>query len=200
MAVFDYLFLRLQRGAAVRTGFAEALKAAGLGRAGQAAGLFTAQLGWEAAEVAVLAQRPDEAQAAPAPLVALPGTEAVLHADFHVLVPTVRPTPGAALAPGGIYVHRWFEVAAESFDDFVGLSAQAWPDFEARFDARIFGLFEVAAEAPAPTRRLLLLTRYASHGVWEDSRDPTTEAMQTFARRAQLTLSTRAASSLLTPL
>jgi hypothetical protein len=43
----------------------------------------------------------------------------------------------------------------------------------------------------------LLVTRYASHGVWEDSRDPSTTAMQTFARRAMLTLSTRAASTLL---
>ena len=116
------------------------------------------------------------------------------------LAPTIRPTLGAALIPGGIYVHRWFEVDSSTFDEFIALSAEAWPDFEGRFDARIFGLFDLtsARAGDAPGRRhLLLLTRYASHGVWEDSRDPTTAAMQTFARRALLTLSTRAASTLL---
>ncbi len=112
----------------------------------------------------------------------------------------MRPQADAALAPGGIYVHRWFEVNRASVAEFIDLSTQAWPGFEAQFDARIFGLFELTSEwegSPAASHHLLLVTRYASHGVWEDSRDPTTEAMQTFARRAQLTLSTRAASSLL---
>jgi hypothetical protein len=108
--------------------------------------------------------------------------------------------PGAVLKPGGIYVHRWFEVDSSSLNEFIALSAEAWPDFEGRFDAQIFGLLELTSPRPgdAPGRRhLLLITRYASHGVWEDSRDPSTAAMQTFARRAMLTLSTRAASTLL---
>ena len=41
--------------------------------------------------------------------------------------------------------------------------------------------------------------RYASHGVWEASRDPTTDAMKSFQRRAQLTLSSRGCSTLLAP-
>jgi len=42
-----------------------------------------------------------------------------------------------------------------------------------------------------------LITRYADHGVWEASRDPTSEAMQIFARRQQLTRRSWAASTLL---
>ena len=80
----------------------------------------------------------------------------------------------------------------------MALSGEGWQDFERRFDAQVFGLFEVVEPRPEPTvTELLLLTRYGSHGIWEDSRDPSTAAMQTFARRAALTLRTRAASSLL---
>jgi hypothetical protein len=70
------------------------------------------------------------------------------------------------------------------------------------FDARIFGLLKAepsAEDHAAGVVRLLLLTRYASHGVWEESRDPTTEAMQIFARRQQLTRRTWAASTRLVP-
>ena len=85
-------------------------------------------------------------------------------------------------------------------EEFVSLSAQAWPDFEAKFDARIFGLFEAeqsAADKAADEIRFLLITRYGDHGVWETSRDPATEAMRIFARRQALTRYTRAASTLL---
>lgn len=54
MADFDYIELTLQRGAAARRAFVERAKAAGL-PAGRA-GLFVAQLGWEAAQMALLAQ------------------------------------------------------------------------------------------------------------------------------------------------
>jgi len=196
MADFDYALLTLARGAPARRAFADRVRAAGLGANGRRAGLFVAQLGWEAAEAALLAERGGE-NAAFDRLVDAPEVTAAVR---HTLRPTVRPTDDAALAPGGIYVHRWFEVERTSVAEFIDLSTQAWPGFEGQFDARIFGLFELTSEwegAPPASRHLLLVTRYASHGVWEDSRDPTTEAMQTFARRAQLTLSTRAASSLL---
>ncbi len=97
-------------------------------------------------------------------------------------------------------MHRWFEVDSSAFDEFIALSAEAWPDFESRFDAQIFGLFDLTSPRAGDTpghRHLLLITRYASHGIWEDSRDPSTAAMRTFARRSVLTLSTRAASTLL---
>ncbi|MDR3510724.1 MAG: hypothetical protein P4L73_03765 [Caulobacteraceae bacterium] len=200
MALYDYLTLQLARGPAPRARFVEALKTAALGADGRAVGLFAAQLGWEASQVALLVQRAEGQAGVSAALDAVVHAPEVRGRGYQVLRPTVRPRPGDVVAHGGIYVHRWFEVAADSFDDFVALSAEAWPDFEARFDARIFGLFEQVQDDPSANRRLLLVTRYASHGVWEDSRDPTTQAMQTFARRAALTLSTQAASTLLVPL
>jgi hypothetical protein len=195
MAVYDYLTLTLARGPAARAAFIKRLAAAGLADGGKAVGLFVPQLGWEAAQAALLVERGD-----PAALKALSSAPEVVSCEFHELAPTIRPAPGAALKPGGIYVHRWFEVDSSTFDEFIALSAEAWPDFEGRFDTNIFGLFELTTPRPGDTpghRHLLLLTRYASHGVWEESRDPSTAAMQTFARRAMLTLSTRAASTLL---
>jgi hypothetical protein len=202
MADYDYLFLSLARGPAARTRFIEAVAAANLPAAGaRPLGLFTPQLGWEASQAALLVQRGSDGVALAQATAALSHTPEVLACEPHLLRPTIRPLPGAELRPGGIYVHRWFEVDAGSLDTFVALSGSAWPDFEARFDARIFGLFEDLPPTTALAegrRRLLLITRYGDHGVWEASRDPTTEAMQTFARRAALTLSTRGASTLLT--
>ena len=195
MAIFDYLTLTLARGPAARAAFVKRLGAAGLGGGGKAAGLFVPQLGWEAAQAALLVERGD-----PAALKAVSSAPEVVSCEFHELAPTIRPTVNAVLKPGGIYVHRWFEVDSSSLNEFVALSGEAWPDFEGRFDTNIFGLFELMSTRPGDTsghKHLLLLTRYASHGVWEDSRDPSTAAMQTFARRAMLTLSTRAASTLL---
>jgi hypothetical protein len=195
MAAHDYLTLTLKRGPAARAEFIKRLGAARLTDGGKAVGLFTPQLGWEASQAALLVERGDEAA-----LQALTRAPEITSCEAHHLAPTIRPTPGAALKAGGIYVHRWFEVDSSTFDEFVALSAEAWPDFESRFDAQIFGLFELTSPRPGDApghRHLLLVTRYASHGVWEDSRDPSTAAMQTFARRALLTLSTRAASTLL---
>ena len=83
-------------------------------------------------------------------------------------------------------------------DEFVELSTQGWRDFEVRFDASIYGLFEAGRtpdDLDLGVLRLLLITRYGDHGVWEASRDPTSEAMQAFARRQALTRYSIAASS-----
>jgi hypothetical protein len=196
MAVYDYLTFRLARGTVARGQFVTRQAQAGLADGGKVAGLFAAQLGWEASQVALLVERGAEA-GAPEALQTLSRAPEVVSCEFQELSPTVRPSPGAPLKSGGIYVHRWFKVEASEFDEFIALSAEAWPDFESRFDARIFGLFELSSGRTDHHRHLLLVTRYGSHGVWEDSRDPSTAAMQTFARRAILTLSTRAASTLL---
>jgi hypothetical protein len=164
---------------------------------GRVAGLFTAQLGWAAAEFALLVERDAGQLGASAALQSLARAPEVISYTFQELSPTIRPAPGAALKPGGIYVHRWFEVAAGAVDEFVALSAEAWPEFEAGYDAEIFGLFELTSPKTGPSHQLFLVTRYGSHGIWEDSRDPTTTAMKTFARRSTLTLSTRGASTLL---
>ena len=124
----------------------------------------------------------------------------VVDAKLEQLTPTLRPAGDATPKPGGVYVHRWFEVEAGAADEFIELSGQGWARFEAQFDTRIFGLFRAApspSDLEARLARLLLLTRYADHGVWEASRDPTSEAMQIFARRARLTRRSWAASTLL---
>ncbi|MBP7814651.1 MAG: hypothetical protein KA085_00885 [Phenylobacterium sp.] len=114
----------------------------------------------------------------------------VLASEHHSLTPTLRPMDDAPPLAGGIYVHNWFTIDGDAVDEFVGLSGEAWPDFETRFEAKIFGLFlaaESAADRADGARRLLLMTRYRDLGEWQTSRDPTSAAMQVFARRRQLT-------------
>ena len=116
------------------------------------------------------------------------------------LSPTARPREDARPHAGGVYVHNWFNIDAGSVEEFVALSVDAWADFESRFDARIFGLFlaeESDIDRSQDARRLLLMTRYADLGVWQASRDPTTEAMKIFARRRELTRVSLARSCLL---
>jgi hypothetical protein len=91
-------------------------------------------------------------------------------------------------------------VGLADVSEFIALSAQAWPSFETQFEAKIFGLFQADRTADDMAKgqvRLLLLTRYKDHGVWEASRDPTSDAMQIFARRQAITRWTRGCSTLL---
>ena len=200
-AQYDYLFLTLEPGRAAHRALAERVAATPLAQAGGAAlGQFFPQLGWASNEAAVLLRWDPAATEREALVQGVTSGPPVAASVRRKLKPTIRPADGATLAPGGIHVHRWFHVATGAVAEFVELSSKAWPDFEARFDADIFGLFEAeqtTSEAAAGEIALLLITRYASHGVWEDSRDPTTEAMQIFARRQALTRLTRAASTLL---
>ncbi len=114
------------------------------------------------------------------------------HAAHSVdrLAPTLRPTQDGPPEPGGIYVHNWFTIDGDAVDEFVRLSGEAWPDFERRFETKIHGLF-LAAENETDradgARRLLLMTRYRDLGEWQVSRDPTSDAMQVFLRRRELT-------------
>ena len=87
--------------------------------------------------------------------------------------------------------------------EFLTLSTEGWRDFETRFDAHIFGLFTAersSLDRQKGVTRLLLLTRYKDHGVWEASRDPSTAAMQAFQRRSAITKDTWNASTLLVPI
>lgn len=118
------------------------------------------------------------------------------------LRPTARPAEGAWPAQGGVYVHNWFNIDASAVESFLALSVEAWPDFETRFEARIFGLFLADAtelDVSQEARRLLLMTRYRDLGEWQASRDPTTEAMAIFARRRELTRVSLARSCVLIP-
>ena len=187
---YDYHRVTLARIPTPHQALAAHLRGAGLDLVGQ----FSPQLGWANNEAAVLVRAGGDL---PFPL-AVSGPIAT--AEVERLTPTLRPADGAAPTPGGIYVHRWFEVGDSDSGEFIDLSGQGWQRFEAQFATNIFGLFRAeqsAADAQAGAQRLLLITRYADHGVWEASRDPTSEAMQIFARRAQLTRRSWAASTLL---
>lgn len=204
--MYDYLFLDLDAppGAPPTKAYADLVRgrAAAIASAGgEALGLFTPQLGWHARQAALLVSwRPDAAgrQAEIAALTTAPG---VARVERHKLAATARPAASDRPKPGGVHVHRWFAIDADAQDEVVALSVEGWRDFEARFDTHVFGLFAAersAADTAAGITRLLLITRYKDHGVWETSRDPSTAAMAAFMRRQKLTRDTWAASTLLT--
>jgi len=187
---FEYAFLTLARVSAPHQALAAYLQGvAGL------VGQFAPQLGWANNEAAVLLRADVEPGALTVP-------DLIADVRRERLTPTLRPTDERAPRAGGIYVHRWFEVDVAAAAEFIELSGRGWERFEAQFDTQIFGLFRAApspSDSGTGVQRLLLLTRYADHGVWEASRDPSSEAMQIFARRQQLTRRTWAASTLLVP-
>jgi hypothetical protein len=153
-------------------------------------GVFAPQLGFASNEAVVLMLTDGSLGQAPH----------VTGKVHETLVPTIRPLPVAELKGGGIYVHRWFTVDHASLAEFVELSGKAWPDFEAEFDATIFGLFTAERsehDIGQDQTRLLLLTWYKDHGVWEASRRPTRERAGIFMKRHQLTRTTIGRSSLL---
>ena len=198
-AHYDYLTVTLERGAwpaftaHVRNVAAPAIVAAG----GELLGLFQGQLGFAPTEAVVLLRWPEAARDTPRALGGAPG---VVTMAPQILTPTVRPADGGALKKGGIYVHRWFTVDAESVADFVALSNKAWENFENSYDTEIFGLFtaeRTAQDLRGGAGRLLLLTWYASHGVWEASRDQTRDPQGLFVKRHALTRTTIGRSSLL---
>ncbi len=103
---------------------------------------------------------------------------------------TVRPVDPGPMRSTGVHAHRWLDVEPGNIDEAIDLSAQAWPAFEASFDARIEGLFRTTDGSS----RLLLVTWYSSVAEWERSRGvPGTEhgaldeARRMFQRRRQLT-------------
>lgn len=207
-AMYDYLFLDLDDpkdktppnrayAAAVRAK-AEGVKAGG----GEIVGLFTPQLGWVARQAALLVRWGPDAKGRDGLTAGLMRGDTVRIGQRAKLEATSRPAPADRPKPGGIYVHRWFVVEAKAVPEFLALSQEGWRDFEARFDTNIFGLF--TAERSGNDRadgvtRLLLITRYGDHGVWEKSRDPSTAAMAAFARRQLLTRDSWAASTLFVP-
>jgi len=153
-------------------------------------GLFTGALGFASTEAAILsnAERPDP----------LAGVAGIAARATDTLTPVARGE--GALKKGGIYVHRWFVIDHGSEEKFIALSTSAWPAFERDYDTTIFGLFAAArspAEIEAGAARILLLTHYASHDVWEKSRNPTQEAFENFRQRHAITRTTVARSSYL---
>ncbi len=130
-----------------------------------------------------------------------PGTDGAaelrgrLPADVEVLsaVPlaaTVRPLSDAPLTRAGLYVFRFFDVAAGDVDEVVTLSNTAWQTFEddARYASQPMGLFR-PADTTVPRGPMLLLTWYDSFNSWELSRSPHPDATANFNRRRALSRS-----------
>jgi len=190
--IYHYYELRLGRERGVQRVLADQVYSTG---GPGILGVFTPLLGFASNEALVLTD--DRAS----PDAVLKGS-GVVAAERHRMSPTLRPHQEARPEPGGIYVHNWFNVDSEGFDEFLRLSGAAWPDFEGRFDAKIYGLFAIeptVSEKADGSRRLLLMTRYRDLGEWQKSRDPTTEAMQIFLRRRELTRVSLARACLLAP-
>ena len=203
-AMYDYLFFDVapgpppyrRAGSVVPPLLTNALA----GSSAEIRGVFVSQLGWANSQAAALITWPNGEDMREAALQALADDPDLASFTVGRLTPTARPQANDTLRPGGIHVHRWFHIRADALDEFVGLSTQGWRDFEVRFDANIYGLFtaeRTQEDIDLGVLRLLLITRYGDHGVWETSRDPTSEAMQAFARRQALTRFSIAASSLL---
>ena len=200
-AHYDYLTFTLERGRTASAAFTAHLRdvvAPAIAKAGgEMLGIFQGQLGFASTEAVVLLRWPDAGRDRLREIDAAPGVF-TLHPEM--LTPTVRPSDGATLKRGGIIVHRWFTVDADSVADFVELSNRAWSNFESSYDTEIFGLFTAernAEDLRLGAGRLLLLTYYASHGVWEASRDQTRDPAGPFVKRHALTRSTIGHSSIL---
>jgi len=203
-AHYDYLTFTLTRGRKawadftghIRTVAAPTIAAAG----GEVVGLFQGQLGFASNEAVVLLRWPSAMGDRLRELDTAPGVVAMYP---QKLTPTVSPADDKRLKRSGIYVHRWFSVDADSVADFVALSNRAWENFEGSYDTEIFGLFTAETtvqDVRDGIGRLLLLTYYASHGVWETSRDQTRDPAGLFAKRHELTRSTIGRSALSVPL
>jgi hypothetical protein len=189
--VYDYFHLKLGRQRTAQAGLRDTLRAG----AAPPLAIFAPLLGFASDEALVLRTAGGDPQE-------VLGAAGVVSGERHRLSPTLRPAAGEAPLVGGIYVHNWFTIDGGAVDEFVRLSGEAWPDFESRFETRIFGLF-LADESPvdkaAGARRLLLMTRYRDLGEWQTSRDPTSDAMAVFARRRELTRVSLARACLLMP-
>jgi hypothetical protein len=198
MAIHDYLTLELKRGrpawrafAADSAAAADAIESEG----GALIGVFSPQLGFASNEAVALVRWP----AAAGSVAGIARSGQVVGHRRDVLTPTARPLDGAALRAGGIYVHRWFTIDGDSVDAFVDISARAWVGFEDAYEAEVHGLFAAALtddDRAAGQARLLLLTWYASHGVWEASREQTVDPDGLFIKRHEMTRSTVGRSSL----
>ena len=199
-ARYEYLTVELKRGRESWRAFAEHMRGAGNGAIENAGatllGLFAPQLGFASNEAVVLTRRtgPQASRAAGA----IAGAPGVARVTAEALSSTLRPANDARLKSGsGIYVHRWFTVDGDRLDDVIAYSGRAWPDFEANYDTEVFGLFTAdASEADRRegSARLLLLTWYANHTVWEQSREHR-DPGGLFAKRHELTRTTIARSS-----
>ena len=200
---YEYLTLELTRGrtawATLTAHLRDKAKKAISDASGELLGLFSPQLGFASNEATVLTRWPSQARNPPNAF-ELPE---VASTTRESLTPTVRPKEGQKLRSGGIYVHRWFTIDKDRAADFIDLSNRAWTNFEGSYDTEIFGLFTAQpneGDTTTAAQRLLLLTWYRDHGVWEASREQPRDANSLFAQRHLLTRSTVGRSSLVVTL
>ena len=158
-------------------------------------GLFLSQIGLPANQALVLTGWPDRESLEQGPGLALDGVPGLRTLRAEQIVSTARPTRIAPCTEPGVYAHRWFEIAASDWTEFLALSEAAWPEFEKSFGVEIEGLFR-SLDASPDEARVLLLTRYPSLAVWERSRVPDRSspaqqaAFENFRRRGELTRTT----------
>ena len=191
-SAFQYLTIELKRGRETWASFASGLREKAPRALGEFIALFAPQLGFASNEAVVLMRGAPHVRET----LSLPE---IVRLREDALTPTVRPRDGQKMRDGGIYVHRWFTIDGERLADFIDLSNRAWSGFESSYDTEIFGLFsadESEGDAREGARRLLLLTWYKDHGVWEASREQSRDAGSLFAQRHLLTRTTIGRSSI----
>lgn len=163
--------------------------------AGRVFGLWLPQIGLAANEGVIMTAWPDVHALERGAGTAVEGLEDVLDSTAERLVATVRPQHPDPPPAGGIYAHRFFGLRESDWPQFLELSERAWPGFEKSFDTRIIGFFR-SLDVEPPAARVLLLTRYGSLAVWEQSRmagarsEEQDRIRERFQRRHQLTSST----------
>ena len=198
---YDYLVFELERGRPARAAFVQAMSGAATvfaSRGAELLGHFAPQLGFDSTDAVALVRWSGARGELLKEMAQLPG---VARMDRDKLSSTVRPSDGAKLKSGpGIYVHRWFTIDGDRVADFVDLSDRAWKGFEGSYDTEIFGLFRAEPnenDTQTGAARLLLLTWYRDHAIWEASREQAHDPASLFAQRHLLTRKTIGRSSLL---
>ena len=175
----DYYFITLkpeyikarETGAPTAKRLLEALDAVFPNESLQLRGIWQDQLGWDTRDAAILLgpgfRGQEEFNSILKGAIEL---ETFKHEELEI---TARPLNTTILKPGGIYVHRWLYIDAGQDEKFVKLSLEGWPDLETRYDANVIALckaHQTEADKKTNTQRMFFLTRYASHGVWQDTR------------------------------
>ncbi|MGH8597427.1 MAG: hypothetical protein ACREXT_12285 [Gammaproteobacteria bacterium] len=161
-------------------------------------GAFASQLGLHGNEIVVITRWPS-ASAANTAEATISNALQVEHATPRLLTATARPNVDSLTRTTGIFVHRWFTFNERDWPEFLQLSTEAWPDFEATYDAEIQAFLKTPPDADG-TSAVLLLTQYKNHGEWERSRTPAGRAQGAwvkFRRRHELTVATIAVSTTL---
>ncbi len=173
-------------------------------RGGSIFGFWRGQIGLAADQGVIVSAWPGAREAAEHGSVVVEGMTQLVESSAERLVATVRPTEPEPPTERGIYAHRWFELQESSWPEFLELSEGAWPGFESSFDTRVIGFWR-SLDVEAPRARVLLMTRYASLAVWEESRTaPLAERGEEgfagrFLRRHQLTDDTVVVTTQLIP-